>query len=41
MGNYDKHFWGSREQRKKNLGSREHELKTFWEQGNLLVGNKG
>ena len=33
MGNYDKHFWGSREQRKKISGSREHELKPF--------GNKG
>ena len=34
MGNYDKHFWGSREQRKKISGSREHELKT-------LLGTRG
>ena len=42
MGNNDKHFWGSREQRKKFSGSKEHELKTFLgTRGFILMGNKG
>ena len=41
MGNYDKHFWGSREQRKKISGSREHELKTFLETRGFINGEQG
>ena len=41
MGNYDKHFWGSREQRKKNSGSREHELKTFLGTRGFINGEQG
>ena len=41
MGNYDKHFWGSREQRKKNTGSREHELKTFLGTRGFINGEQG
>ena len=41
MGNYDKHFWGSREQRKKILGSREHELKTFLGTRGFINGEQG
>jgi len=40
MGNYDKHFWGSREQRKKIGDQGNMSLKHFWEQGVLLTGNK-
>ena len=40
-GDNDKYFGGSREQRQKISGSREHELKTFWELVVLLMGNKG
>ena len=41
MGNYDKHFWGSREQRKKISGSREHELKTFLGTRPFIHGEQG
>ena len=41
MGNYDKHFWGSREQRKKISGSREHELKTFLGTRGFINGEQG
>ena len=41
MGNYDKHFWGSREQRKKISGSREHELKTFLRTRGFISGEQG
>ena len=41
MGNYDKHFWGSREQRKKISGSREHELKTFLGTRGFITGEQG
>ena len=41
MGNYDKHFWGSREQRKKISGSREHELKAFLGTRGFINGEQG
>ena len=41
MGNYEKHFWGSREQRKKISGSREHELKTFLGTRGFINGEQG
>jgi len=41
MGNIDKHFWGSREQRKKFSGSREHELKTFLGTRGFINGEQG
>ena len=41
MGNYGKHFWGSREQRKKISGSREHELKTFLGTRGFINGEQG
>ena len=41
MGNYDKHFWGSRELSKKILGSREHELKTFLGTRGFINGEQG
>ena len=41
MGNYDKHFWGSKEQRKKISGSREHELKTFLGTRGFINGEQG
>jgi len=41
MGNYDKHFLGSREQRKKKWGSREHELKTFLGTRAFINGEQG
>ena len=41
MGNYDKHFWGSREQRNKISGSREHELKTFLGTRGFINGEQG
>ena len=41
MGNYDKHFWGSRERRKKISGSREHELKTFLGTRGFINGEQG
>ena len=41
MGNYDKHFGGSREQRKKISGSREHELKTFLGTRGFINGEQG
>ena len=41
MGNYDKHSWGSREQRKKISGSREHELKTFLGTRGFINGEQG
>ena len=41
MGNYDKHFSGSREQRKKISGSREHELKTFLGTRGFINGEQG
>ena len=42
MGNNDKYFWGSREQRKKISGSREHEpLKTFLGTRGFIKGEQG
>ena len=41
MGNNDKHFWGSREQRKKFSGSRERELKTFLGTRGFINGEQG
>ena len=41
MGNYDNHFWGSREQRKKISGSREHGLKTFLGTRGFINGEQG
>ena len=41
MGNYDKYFWGSREQRKKISGSREHVLKTFLGTRGFINGEQG
>ena len=41
MGNYDKHFWGSREQREKISGSREHELKTYLGTRAFINGEQG
>ena len=41
MGNYDKHFWRSREQRKNISGSREHELKTFLGTRGFINGEQG
>ena len=41
MGNNDKYFWGSREQRKKFSGSREHELKTFLGTRGFINGEQG
>ena len=41
MGSYDKHFWGSRERRKKISGSREHELKTFLGTRGFINGEQG
>ena len=40
-GNNDKYFWGSREQRKKISGSREHELKTFLGTRVFINGEQG
>ena len=41
MGNYDKHFWGSREQRKTISGSRKHKLKTFLGTRGFINGEQG
>ena len=41
MGNNDKHFWGSRERRKKFSASREHELKTFLGTRGFINGELG
>jgi len=41
MGNNDKYFWGSREQRKKFSGSREHELKPFLGTRGSINGEQG
>ena len=41
MGNYDKHFCKSREQRKKISRSRDHELKTFLGTRGFINGEEG
>lgn len=41
MGNNNKHFGGSREQRKNFRDQGNMSWKHFWEQGVLLMGNKG
>ena len=41
MGNNDKYFGGSRKQRKKISGSREHELKTFLGTRGFINGEQG
>jgi len=41
MGNNDEYFGGSRKQRKKLSGSREHELKTFLGTRGFINGEQG